>query len=211
MVGHDLRNPLSVARGWLSLLTDGDEEHRERIEGALDRMEEILVDMRALAEPDADAGPQEVVELSAVATAAWELADAPGAELRVEYGPEVEANPGLFKQALENLFRNSAEHASTAGRTTGGPNDHCEPDVTVRVGALPDEDGLFVEDDGPGIPEGRRETVFDPGVSTREGGGFGLAVVREVVDVHGWSVDVTDSELGGTRFELTGVELTVPE
>ena len=39
-----------------------------------------------------------------------------------------------------------------------------------------------------------------------EGTGFGLAIVREIVETHGWGIRVTDSETGGARFEITGVE-----
>jgi hypothetical protein len=62
-------------------------------------------------------------------------------------------------------------------------------------------------EDGPGIPEADRDTVFDSGYSTAaEGTGVGLAIVQQVVDAHGWTVTVTESEAGGTRFEITGVE-----
>jgi signal transduction histidine kinase len=75
--------------------------------------------------------------------------------------------------------------------------------VTVTVGDL--ENGFYIEDDGPGIPKAEREAVFDPGHSTsEEGTGFGLAIVREIANAHGWSVRVTGGAAGGARFELTG-------
>jgi signal transduction histidine kinase len=78
--------------------------------------------------------------------------------------------------------------------------------VTVRVGDL--GDGFYVADDGPGIPADRREDVFEPGYSTaRDGTGFGLSIVRELADLHGWTVRATESESGGVRFEITGVEV----
>ena len=66
--------------------------------------------------------------------------------------------------------------------------------------------GFYVEDDGPGIPPGDRDAVFEWGYSsTLEGTGFGLAIVREVAEAHGWSVSATESDAGGARFEVTGV------
>ncbi|OYR57107.1 hypothetical protein DJ71_26370, partial [Halorubrum sp. E3] len=73
------------------------------------------------------------------------------------------------------------------------------------VGDLPD--GFYVEDDGPGIPEAERDDVFESGHTTAEDGtGFGLAIVREIVEAHGWSVAVAEGAAGGARFEFTGVD-----
>jgi signal transduction histidine kinase len=78
--------------------------------------------------------------------------------------------------------------------------------VTIRVGAL--DDGFYVEDDGSGIPEDKREAVFESGFTTnRDGTGFGLAIVTEIVEAHGWRISVTDRETGGARFEVTNVEV----
>lgn len=77
----------------------------------------------------------------------------------------------------------------------------------MTVGALSDRPGFYVSDDGPGIPEGDRESVFEAGYTTRkEGTGFGLAIVAEVVTAHGWKIQVTESDAGGARFEIFGVE-----
>jgi signal transduction histidine kinase len=84
--------------------------------------------------------------------------------------------------------------------------EHGGSDVTVRVGTLDDRPGFYVEDDGPGIPEEVREEVFDRGVTTDDDGtGFGLAIVREIAEAHGWTVRATESDAGGARFEFTGV------
>jgi signal transduction histidine kinase len=79
--------------------------------------------------------------------------------------------------------------------------------VTVEIGPL--EDGFYIADDGRGIPESEREAVFEYGYSTADDGtGFGLSIVREIAESHGWTVSVTGSEAGGARFEITGVEST---
>jgi signal transduction histidine kinase len=73
------------------------------------------------------------------------------------------------------------------------------------VGTL--EDGFYVADDGPGIPPAAREDVFEAGYSgSADGTGFGLSIVEQVVDAHGWDVHVTAGEDGGAQFEITGVE-----
>ncbi|MFC7137933.1 sensor histidine kinase [Halobaculum litoreum] len=92
---------------------------------------------------------------------------------------------------MENLLRNAVDH--------GGDG------VTVTVGDC--DGGFFLEDDGPGIDTVEGGDVFEAGISTANGGtGFGLAIVSRIVDAHGWSVDVTESESGGARFEITDAD-----
>jgi len=108
----------------------------------------------------------------------------------------------------------SPQQAEDAGRAISSepsvadaPEDAVEHggSVTVTVGEL--EGGFWLEDDGPGIPEDERAEIFDPGRSLDGSGtGFGLAIVREIADAHGWELEVTDGDAGGARFEFTGVE-----
>jgi signal transduction histidine kinase len=98
-----------------------------------------------------------------------------------------------LQQLFENLFRNALEHGETV--------------ETVAVGALGDGPGFYVADDGVGIPESERDEVFESGYTTNEDGtGFGLAIVTDIADAHGWDVTVTESESGGARFEVRGVD-----
>jgi signal transduction histidine kinase len=64
-------------------------------------------------------------------------------------------------------------------------------------------------DNGIGLPEADRDAVFEAGYSTSEGGtGFGLNIVKQIVDAHDWAIRVTDGTDGGARFEITGVQFT---
>jgi signal transduction histidine kinase len=102
------------------------------------------------------------------------------------------------------------EHGSTDDpQTTNDAERSAESadPVRVTVGALADDRGFYVEDDGVGIPASERERVFEAGYSTADDGtGFGLRIVRDIVEAHGWSIDVTSGTDGGARFEITGVE-----
>ncbi len=98
--------------------------------------------------------------------------------------------------------RNTARDGSDFG--AGGSNSG-SADVTVRVGDL--KAGFYVVDDGPGIPADVRDDPFAPGQSGIEGNtGFGLAIVTQIAEAHGWTVTATDSAAGGARFEVRGVE-----
>jgi signal transduction histidine kinase len=74
--------------------------------------------------------------------------------------------------------------------------------VTITIGDI-EGGGFYVADDGPGIPETDRPEVFESGYSSSEDGtGYGLAIVEEIVEGHGWSVTVMESADGGARFEI---------
>jgi signal transduction histidine kinase len=119
--------------------------------------------------------------------------DAVTVRVTIEADRRVLADPTRLSQLFENLLGNAADHAG--------------PDATVTVGWLENGDGFYVADDGPGIPPEERETVFDRGYTTAEGGtGFGLNIVEQVVEAHGWGIRVTESDAGGARFEITDVE-----
>ena len=70
-----------------------------------------------------------------------------------------------------------------------------------------DPEVLHVEDAGPGIPVEKRDEVFEPGhSSSRDGTGFGLTIVKRIVNAHGWELSITDATDGGARFEIEMAE-----
>ncbi len=192
VVSHDLRNPLSVASGRVELtMEEYDSEHLEKADSALDRMEALIEDVLSLARAGNTATDLEPVGLAELASYCWGNVETGGATFVNDTDRTVYADERRLKQVFENLFRNAVEH--------GG-------DVTVTVGEL--EDGFYVEDDGPGIPEGERDDVFDTGHTANEDGtGLGLSIVEQVVDAHDWNVRITESSEGGARFEVSGVEV----
>jgi PAS domain S-box-containing protein len=196
VVSHDLRNPLMVASSYLEMLRDGrDEDALDSIERALDRMDTLIDDLLTLARNGEVVAEFEPVDLAAAAGNCWATVDTGGATLAVDTGLTVSADRSRLRQLLENLFGNAVTH--------GGDG------VTVTVGDLPG--GFYVADDGPGIPEGDREAVFTRGHSTtREGTGFGLAIVTSIAEAHGWEISLTESDQGGARFEITGVDMPAP-
>ncbi len=192
-VSHDLRNPLSVAQGQLELAEEtGNAEQFRKCQSALDRMDELIGDLLALAREGRETGETEITDVSTLVEECWSFVSTDGATISTTTDVAVAGDRSRLRQLFENLFRNAIEHG--------------DEDVTVRVGRLDDEDGIYVEDDGPGIPERERDRVFDDGYSTGEPGtGHGLTIVQQVVEAHGWEIRVTDSAEGGARFEITGV------
>jgi len=188
IVSHDLRNPLSVARGNLDLAREtGDEVRFDTAERALEQMEELIDDLLSLARRGQLVDETECVDLGAVARQAWATTDTADAELVTSQSVVVDADEDRLAELLANLFRNAVEHG---GR-----------DVRVEVGGV--DGGFYVEDDGPGIEPERRDEVFDPGETTGDDGiGYGLAIVQSIAEAHGWSAIVTSGTAGGARFEF---------
>ncbi|CCQ33655.1 integral membrane sensor signal transduction histidine kinase [Halorhabdus tiamatea SARL4B] len=194
-VSHDLRNPLQVARGNVTLLEDdlaaADEGVREELDSvasALDRMETIIEDVLTLARGGATIEETQPVDLETVAREAWGTVETDAATLMVEDAPTIAADRDRLKRLLENLFRNAVEHAG--------------PDVNVEIGGT--ADGFFVADNGPGIPPQDREDVFKYGYTTAESGtGLGLSIVRTIAEAHGWEVYLESD--AGARFVFTDV------
>jgi hypothetical protein len=196
VVSHDLRNPLDVARIRLDAAEEtGDSVHFEKVRAAHDRIQRLSRDVLFLADVDRSIDPTSV-DPAAVAGAAWEAVGAETATLDVAPVPTVRADRGLVRRLFENLFENAVEHAGDA--------------VTVRVEPVSTAEGaagVAVVDDGPGIPPGARDRVFEPRETLDGGTGLGLAVVARVAEVHGWQVRVTDAaDGGGARFEVTGLD-----
>ena len=195
IVSHDLRNPLSVARAGVEVAKSegGGGESLDRIERAHSRMEGLIEDLLSLARggQDIDASDMETVRLEGAASHAWQSVETGDATLESGVNCKFVADPSRLRQLLENLFRNAVEHS--------------DDPVTVQVGTL--DDGFYIADDGPGIPPGKRESVFEAGYTSRDDGtGLGLRIVQTVADAHGWDVTVTDAESGGARFEITGID-----
>jgi len=191
IVSHDLRNPLNIAQSRTRLAReDCDTEHLDHVSRAHDRMASLIDDLLTLARSGEGVGELESVDLAALAERCWANVPSADATLVVETERAIRADRSRLRQLLQNLFSNALEH--------GGAG------VTVTVGTL--DDGFYVADDGHGIPDSIREAVFEAGYSTAEDGtGFGLRIVEQVADAHGWTVDVAASEAGGARFEVRGV------
>jgi PAS domain S-box-containing protein len=200
LLSHDLRNPLNVADGFVELARKtGDTDNLDRVADSLDRMDSLIDDVLTLARQGQTIAETESVDLAEVAREAWGNVDTADATLTVGADLAVEADPDRLVRLFENLFRTAVEHA--------------RPDVVVRVGAADagdgvDRAGFYVSDDGPGVPEAHRDDVLEDGFSTSEDGlGLGLSIVRSIVEAHGWGVSVGESDAGGARFEVTGVDL----
>ena len=195
ILSHDLRNPLSVANGHLKLAREAnpDDGHLDSIAESIGRIDELVEDVLTLTRGGQRVVDVEQVSVRSLAVSCWEVVSTAEATLSV-IDLTIEADRGRLRHVFENLFRNAVEHAGDG--------------VAVRIGPLADGGGFYVADDGPGIPADERDQIFERGYTTSaDGTGLGLEIVRQIVDAHDWEISVTESHSGGTRFEISGVEV----
>lgn len=196
VLSHDVDNILTVVDGYLALLAEETRSCEEitSIQRGLDRLDQLIDDLVTILRTEDGELTIEPVDLRQVVGECWELVQS--GQTTLVYGDlaTVMADESRLRQILENLLRNAVEHT--------------DEDRTVWVGAMDEDRGLYVEDNGPGIPPDKRERVFDYGYSeSGDSTGLGLSIVQWMADAHGWDVRVTEAELGGARFELDGMEL----
>jgi two-component system, OmpR family, sensor histidine kinase PrrB len=217
--GHELRTPLTGLRATLDTLDRNpdlpEEERRALIRETLaeqERMVHLLEGLQALARGEAaESLPREDVEIADLVDAAvydarrrhpgtlFELADHVA-------DASVRGWPGGLRLVADNLLANAALHG---GRGGGRVVVGLERDGGTLV--------LRVEDDGPGIPEGERASVLEPFARGRAaaapGTGLGLAIVAQQVALHGGTLTLEDSALGGLAVEvrLPGAPAPAPQ
>jgi signal transduction histidine kinase len=177
------------------LRAEAPDEHVEPIERNVERMETMIDDLLTLARAGESVDDPEPIPLASVVADSWAAVSSDDVELDMDIPDDevVEADDDRLRHVFENLFRNAIEHNDSP--------------VTIRVGTLSDDGGsvsrFYISDDGTGIPESDREDVFEHGYTTNtDGTGFGLSIVEEIVEAHGWNISVGESDAGGARFDV---------
>lgn len=201
-VSHELRTPLMVLASSCELLMENpaiDQRGRsqvERIARASEEMRELVQTFLMLARAQReDAGMAPQHDLAHVADnllCVWrEPIESKGLKLQFERGnpPDTCFNATLLTAVMGNLLRNAC-HYTEQGFIR----------LTLKA------DGFVVEDSGVGIPEEKREAMFQPFVrgseNRGEGLGLGLSLVQRICENQGWTVTLSTMEPNGCRFEV---------
>ncbi len=200
---HELRSPIASLRVQLETARDHDwTGERGRVDDMLHetaRMEGLVDQLLLLARAGADDSwlRLTVVDLDDIVDSGISWLGSDGAvviDTSAVEPVQLSGDGALLEQVVRNLVQNAAGHAREIVR------------VSLSAG-LGEVALLTVDDDGPGVPQDRREDIFERFVRldesrdrVRGGVGLGLAIVSEIVHAHGGRIHVGDSPLGGARF-----------
>lgn len=204
-ISHELKTPLTIIRGNIDLLRDGNESTEERaetiaaIDSALNRMSRLVSDLLLLSQADAGLSlSMRPVDLEELLLDTFQQAHAlaRGVSLRLGHidPAEVQGDADRLKQLLLNLTDNALKHTPTGG---------C---VTLSMYVDPDSVRIAVADTGAGISPEHLPYIFDRFYRVkgqrRKGAGLGLAIARWIAEAHGGQLSV-ESEVGlGSTFTL---------
>ena len=201
---HELRTPLTAMRTNLEVLSTlelPDEQRKEVLGDVMrtqSRIEATLSALERLAQgelsTEADQVPVDVTEL--LDRAAHDAMRVyPDLEVSLVPSPTciIIGLPAGLRLAVDNAIANAVKHGSS---------------TRVQLSAVTSRDGvtIAVDDNGTGVPESERRSVFDRfargSTASHSGSGLGLALVAQQADIHGGTASLEDSPLGGTRLAL---------
>ena len=194
-IAHDLGTPITRLRLRAEFVED--EELREKMLRDLDDMEQMVASTLSFIREDAASEPKETVDLGSLLARVCDDIKDTGAAVELTEIPRwvlLECRPVALRRALGNLIENAVKYGGRA---------------RVSLEMEPERVVIFIDDEGPGIPEERQEDVFQPfqrleDSRNRETGGtgLGLAVARTIVRAHGGDIRLRNRPSGGLRVEV---------
>lgn len=206
---HEMKSPVAAIKGAAELLQEDmpparREQFLGNIQSETTRLQNVIDRMLALSsvENRKNLDAPEPIDLSTLASEVVDsyAAAMEGAQLKLETklteAHSVRGEAMLIEMALSNLLQNAIEFAPP------------QSTITVALGRAEQEVFLSVKDEGPGIPDYALERVFDhfyslqrPG-SGKKSSGLGLCLVREIMELHGGSINLANDTPAGALATL---------
>ncbi len=197
LLRHDVRNKTHVTLGYLQLMEDLElpreaEDYISKMKKNIEKNLDIIEKVRALrrAEEEDLRGMDLRASFNEVDLHSRSMIED---EMKIDISDieecTVKANT-LLDQLFSNLVENAIYHSDgSLVRICVG----CGEDVTV-----------IIEDDGVGIPDDKKDIIFEKGYTTDtdRGTGLGLFLVKNLIDIYGGDIKIEDSDLGGAKFIL---------
>lgn len=204
-LAHETRNPLNIIRGMAQMLSRAPEaspEVKEKSRAIVDETDKVTAQLNEFINYSR---PREIRRavlplhpaIQEVVRALNYDVEEKQVKLEVKGDPmSIEADEQLFRQMLFNLLLNAVQALDAGG------------EIQVVTGKKGAEAFLEIRDNGHGVPLERRKEIFKPYFTTHQKGtGLGLAVVQQIVLVHGWEIECLDNEPKGAVFRVTHLKV----
>ncbi|MBB4072473.1 signal transduction histidine kinase [Anoxybacillus voinovskiensis] len=196
---HEIRNPLTVIRGFLTFMKETiPEQEKEKYQiplllKELDRINGIIEEMLLTAKPGVPMVTEAYMEemVRELLPLFQQTSQQLQWHIRLDRVPLL-VDPKQMTQVLYNLLRNSIEAMKGSGT------------ISIYSRVQQDRYEIYIEDSGSGIPKEIQPTLFDPFMTTKESGtGLGLTIVKRIIENHGGTIELYKSSEQGTTFLLT--------
>ncbi|UTR16111.1 ATP-binding protein [Salipaludibacillus sp. LMS25] len=198
---HEIRNPLAVIDGFLSLMNkslspkEREQFHIPLLIKELERINVIIEEMLMLTKPSAP--KMEITFLEDIINDILPLITHSLGHEEITFDLSIKRIPlymdaEQIKQVFHNLIRNSIEAMEGKG----------------EISIYSDADGgtyhIYIEDNGPGIPEKLQKKIFSPFLTSKESGtGLGLTIAQRIMDTHDGKLTLVSSSENGTCFQIS--------
>ena len=200
---HDIRNDLQLIAGYVDLLgekcgTGDEQQYIHTINKSADHAIELTQTARELSDAMLSTGVEEGrVGLQSILEDEVEEVQSSYPDATLEFGTSVPAVTLIADEMISSVFRNLLKNAIQH-------NDKDTAEVTISVTEYDDTVTVNVADNGPGVPDGRKETVFGKGEQGLDssGTGMGLYLVDTLVSAHNGGVWIDDNEPEGAIFTV---------
>lgn len=194
---HEIRNPLTVIHGFLSLMKKSFtelEKSKYQIPLLLhefDRIDTIIEEMLLMAKPGAPRLQRVYVE--DIIAEIPQPSEHATVHLKIELERvSLLLDPKQMKQVFYNLFRNSSDAMNGKGT------------ISIYSKQLKNNYQLFISDTGSGINPKIKHTIFHPFSTSKDTGtGLGLTIVQRIIENHNGKIEVYESSKNGTTFRIT--------
>ncbi|MDX9714929.1 MAG: HAMP domain-containing sensor histidine kinase [Dissulfurispiraceae bacterium] len=195
-LAHELRNPLASISASVQFLKEGkiEQDFIDMLDAETRRLTNLVNDFLSFSRP-ADAPTEKVVLAEAIKESSRTVRDGIKTTLHIATDGIIDCNRTYIEAAITNIMKNASEAAAT--------------EVKATLRQLQNDIIIWIEDDGPGISEEVKDSLFEPFVTTKHNGtGLGLAIAHRIITSYGGSISTGKSGMGGAKFVI---RFTLPE
>ena len=191
-ISHDLRTPLTRLKLQLAMLDQKDLS--KKMSKDIDEMEKMLNDYLQFAKTQAQENTVRV-NLNKIFYEIQENFNSDKLEISIEENIILNGRPSALKRCFENIIQNGLMYGKR---------------VFTNVQKSTNRVMIIIEDDGPGIPQDQYKNVFKPFFRldksrslNQSGVGLGLAIVEDVINSHGGSIQLSSGKLNGLQVKVS--------